>query len=196
MKTQIVPISKVKPNADNPRLIKNIKFKKLVASIEELPSMLKLRPIVVDDNYTILGGNMRYKACIEAGLKEIPIIVASDLSEEDKKAFIIKDNVSFGEWDWEVLGNEYTFEELDTWAMDLPSDMFREDVDYSLLDDEDFEEELDNMEGDVRRGIQVPFEAEDYEEAKELYKYFVDEGHYVGGMIIEFLKEKRKNLAL
>jgi len=196
METQIVPISKVRPNANNPRIIKNIKFKKLVASIQDLPSMLHLRPIVVDEDYTILGGNMRYKACIEAGLKEVPIIVASELTDEQKKSFVIKDNVSYGEWDWDILGNEYNFEELDEWAMDLPADMFKEDIDYSLLDEEDFEQELDNMEGDVRRALQIPFEAEHYEEAKELYNFWVNEGAYVGAMIIEFLKEERKNAGL
>jgi len=196
MKPQLVAINKIQPNADNPRLIKNIKFKKLVKSIEDLPSMLQLRPIVVDEDMVILGGNMRYKACIEAGLKEIPIIIADELNEDEKKAFVIKDNVSYGEWDWDILGNEYDFEALDDWGMDLPSDMFREDVDYSILDDEDFEDELDSMEGDVRRALQIPFEAEHYEEAKELYKFWVDSGAYVGGMILECLKEERKKAEL
>ena len=80
MVTELVPINKIKPNASNPRVIKTLKFKKLVKSIKELPSMLKLRPIVVDENYIILGGNMRYKACIEAGLKEIPIRLTTSRS--------------------------------------------------------------------------------------------------------------------
>lgn len=190
MKPQLVPISKIKPNPSNPRLIKNIKFKKLVASIEELPSMLHLRPIVVDEDYVILGGNMRYKACIEAGLKEIPIIVASELSDEDKKAFIIKDNVSYGEWDWDILGNEYNFEQLDSWGMDLPSEMFAEDVDYSILDEEDFSQELDDMQDGTRKAILIPFRLDDYEEALQVNKKCIDEGFYVGGLLIEKLKEE------
>ena len=190
MKPQLVPISKIKPNPSNPRLIKNIKFKKLVASIEELPSMLHLRPIVVDEDYVILGGNMRYKACIEAGLKEIPIIVASELSDEDKKAFIIKDNVSYGEWDWDILGNEYSFEQLDDWGMDLPSEMFAEDVDYSILDEEDFSQELDDMQDGTRKAILIPFRLDDYEEALQVNKKCIDEGFYVGGLLIEKLKEE------
>ena len=190
MKPQLVPISKIKPNPSNPRLIKNIKFKKLVASIEELPSMLHLRPIVVDEDYVILGGNMRYKACIEAGLKEIPIIVASELSDEDKKAFIIKDNVSYGEWDWDILGNEYNFEQLDDWGMDLPSEMFAEDVDYSILDEEDFSQELDDMQDGTRKAILIPFRLDDYEEALQVNKKCIDEGFYVGGLLIEKLKEE------
>ena len=102
----------------NSRLIKNIKFKKLVKSIEDLPSMLQLRPIVVDEDMVILGGNMRYKACIEAGLKEIPIIVADELNEDEKKAFVIKDNVSYGEWDWDILANDWDVKELEEWGLD------------------------------------------------------------------------------
>ena len=118
MVTELVRINKIKPNASNPRVIKTLKFKKLVKSIKELPSMLKLRPIVVDENYIILGGNMRYKACIEAGLKEIPIIVANELTEDEKQAFVIKDNLSFGEWDYDLLSNEWDSVELDDWGLD------------------------------------------------------------------------------
>ena len=119
MKVQKVKISQVIPNSKNPRIIKNIKFKKLVKSIEELPSMLELRPIVVGEDMVILGGNMRYKACIEAGLKEIPIIVADELTEDEKQAFVIKDNLSFGEWDWDTLSNEWDSVELDDWGLDV-----------------------------------------------------------------------------
>ena len=119
MVTELVHINKIKPNASNPRVIKTLKFKKLVKSIKELPSMLKLRPIVVDENYIILGGNMRYKACIEAGLKEIPIIVANELTEDEKQAFVIKDNLSFGEWDYDLLSNEWDSVELDDWGLDV-----------------------------------------------------------------------------
>jgi ParB-like chromosome segregation protein Spo0J len=119
MKTQTVPINEVKSNPNNPRIIKDDKFKKLVASIKELPQMLELRPIVVNDDMIVLGGNMRLKACKEAGLKEIPIIKASELNEEQQRAFIIKDNVGFGEWDWDALANEWDAEQLDEWGLDV-----------------------------------------------------------------------------
>jgi len=187
-------INELKPNQDNPRVIKDFKFKKLVQSIKEFPEMLELRPIVVDEDMTILGGNMRYRACIEAGVKEIPVKVAKNLSEDQKKEFIVKDNLSFGEWDWDMLGNSFDFEMLDDWALELPSSMFKEDIDYSILDDEDFEKELDGMEGSVRRALQIPFESDNYEEAKELYKFWVDSGAYVGGMIMEFLKSEKEKI--
>jgi hypothetical protein len=101
-------------------LIKDDKLHKLVKSIKEFPQMLELRPIVVNDEMVILGGNMRHKACIEAGLKEVTIVKAKDLTEEQQKEFIIKDNVGFGEWDWDVLANEWDADELTEWGLDLP----------------------------------------------------------------------------
>ena len=115
-----VPISQVIPNPTNPRIIKDDKFKKLVKSIEEFPQMLQLRPIVVDSNMVVLGGNMRLKACLAAGLKEVPIIVADQLTDAQKGEFIIKDNVGFGEWDWDLLANEWDVEALTDWGLDLP----------------------------------------------------------------------------
>jgi len=120
MKTEMVKISEVKNNPNNPRVIKDDKFEKLVRSIKEFPKMLEIRPIVVNDDMIVLGGNMRLKACKEAGLKEVPIIKASDLTEEEQKQFIIKDNVSGGEWDWEMLQNDWNLEELDEWGLDVP----------------------------------------------------------------------------
>jgi len=115
---QLVKISEVKLNPNNPRLIKDDKFKKLVRSIKDFPEMLNIRPIVVNKDMIILGGNMRYKACKEAGLKEIPIII-TDLSEDKQREFLIKDNTSGGEWDWEVLANEWDSEQLEDWGLDL-----------------------------------------------------------------------------
>ena len=115
----IVDISKVKGNTNNPRIIKDDKFRKLVQSIKEFPEMLELRPIVVDEDMIVLGGNMRLKACIEAGLKEVHITVADNLTEEQKKEFIVKDNVGFGEWDWDMIANEWDTDLLEDWGLDV-----------------------------------------------------------------------------
>jgi len=123
MITQKVSIKEVIPNKSNPRIIKDDKFKKLVQSIKDFPKMLEIRPIVVDENNIILGGNMRFKACIEAGLKEVFIIKANDLTEEQKHEFIVKDNVGFGEWDWDILANEWDTDKLQDWGLDLPLDV-------------------------------------------------------------------------
>ena len=127
---ETVKISEVKLNPNNPRLIKDDKFKKLVQSIKDFPEMLNIRPIVVNKDMIILGGNMRYKACKEAGLKEVPIIKANELTPEQQKEFIIKDNVGFGEWNWEELANDWDTEKLEGWGLDMPKekDLNEEDL--------------------------------------------------------------------
>ena len=114
-----VKINTLIKNTDNPRYIKENKFKKLVKSIKEFPEMLEKRPIIVDENMIVLGGNMRLRACKDAGLKDVWIDQVTDWTEKQKKEFIIKDNVGFGEWDWDILGNNYTFEELADWGLDI-----------------------------------------------------------------------------
>lgn len=145
MKTITVKINEVKSNPNNPRIIKDDKFKKLVASIKELPQMLELRPIVVNEDMVVLGGNMRLKACKEAGLKEIPIIKASELNEEQQRAFIIKDNVGFGEWDWDALANEWDAEQLAEWGLDVPN---FEGVELDAVED-DFDAPEGGIETDI-----------------------------------------------
>lgn len=113
-----VPIGDIKPNPNNPRIIKDDKFKKLVQSIKDFPEMLKLRPIVVNAEMVVLGGNMRLKACQAAGIKDVPVILASELSEAQQREFIIKDNVGFGEWEWETLANEWDADLLAEWGLD------------------------------------------------------------------------------
>jgi DNA modification methylase len=145
---QIVKLSEVKLNPNNPRLIKDDKFKKLVQSIKDFPEMLNIRPIVVNQDMIILGGNMRYKACKEAGLKEIPII-KTDLTEEQQREFLIKDNTSGGEWDWEVLANEWDTEQLEVWGLDLPIDFNTEVLE---AEEDDFEVPEGGIETDIVLG--------------------------------------------
>jgi ParB-like chromosome segregation protein Spo0J len=188
---EIVKLSEVKLNPNNPRLIKDDKFKKLVQSIKDFPEMLNIRPIVVNQDMIILGGNMRYKACKEAGLKEIPII-KTDLTEDQQREFLIKDNTSGGEWDWEVLANEWDSEQLADWGLDIPS--FATDVDYSILDDDDVSEQLEDMTNGVKKAIQIEFEAEHYEDAYALVKFWREREAYVGGMIMEYLKAEKEKI--
>lgn len=121
MNIQKVKLSEIKNNPNNPRILKDDKFKKLVKSIQEFPKMLEIRPIVVNSDMIVLGGNMRLKACKEAGLKEVPIVLADDLTEDEQKQFIIKDNVGFGEWDWDMLSNEWEADLLEQWGLDVPN---------------------------------------------------------------------------
>lgn len=117
---EYIPIEKIKLNKNNPRFIKDEKFYSLVQSIKKFPKMLKLRPIVVNNEMVVLGGNMRLKACKEAGLEKVWVEKAKELTPEEEREFIIKDNVGFGEWDWDVLANDYDHEELMEWGLDVP----------------------------------------------------------------------------
>jgi ParB-like chromosome segregation protein Spo0J len=192
MEIKNVKLSEVKSNPNNPRIIKDDKFTKLVKSIKEFPKMLEIRPIVVNADMIVLGGNMRLKACKEAGLKEVPVIFAHDLTEDEQKQFIIKDNVGFGEWDWNMLANEWEPELLEDWGLEVwkPAP----EIDYSILDDENLEEELGDMADGVRKAIQIEFEPEHYEEAFELVKFWREQGAYVGSMILEYLRAEKQKI--
>ena len=140
MEIKTVKLSEVKSNPNNPRIIKDDKFSKLVKSIQEFPKMLEIRPIVVNSDMVVLGGNMRLKACKEAGLKEVPIIFADDLTEDEQKEFIIKDNVGFGEWDWDMIANEWDEVQLQEWGLDIPDFGIKEEPaaeedDYEMPDE-------------------------------------------------------------
>lgn len=161
---QKVDIKKIKPNPKNPRVIRDNKFTKLVESIKSFPQMLEKRPLVcftdVDGSYVVLGGNMRLKASIEVGLKKIPIILADDWTEEQKNEFLIKDNVSFGEWDWDNLANEWDNELLSEWGMDIwKAD---EDLGDFFGEEENAGEDKDE-ETAAKNTIVLEYSQEDYE---------------------------------
>ena len=154
---QEVNITKIKLNDNNPRIINEDKFKQLVQSIKDFPQMLEKRPIVVDENMTVLGGNMRLKACKEAGLKKVWIEVAEGWTEAQKREFIIKDNVSFGQWDWDILANEWDEVELVDWGLEFES------VSETQEAEEDNYEEPDNLKVDVQAGDLITFEKDGQE---------------------------------
>ena len=130
---QLVNIQQIRNNENNPRIIKDYKFKQLVKSIKEFPEMLKLRPIVVNSDMVVLGGNMRLKACKEAGLKEVWILKADELTEQQQREFIVKDNVGFGEWDWDVLANEWDNQQLEDWGLEVIGfDVDEDDLSYEF----------------------------------------------------------------
>ena len=143
-----VKLSDIRPNPNNPRVIKDDKFKKLVKSIQDFPQMLELRPIVVNDEMIVLGGNMRLKALEHLGIEETYIIKASDLTQKQEQEFIIKDNVGYGEWDWDQLANEWDVEDLDEWGLDLPLDFVKE----LEAEEDDFEVPADGIETDIALG--------------------------------------------
>jgi len=144
-----VKIGLIKSNIKNPRLIKDEKFKKLVKSLTEFPQMLEKRPLVcftdTDGKYVVLGGNMRLKAAQELGIKQLPIMLADDWTEEQKNEFLIKDNVGFGEWDWDDLANNYDVDQLMDWGLDIP--------DFAVKELEAEEDDYDVPEGGVETDI-------------------------------------------
>jgi ParB-like chromosome segregation protein Spo0J len=113
-------IAAIKPNEENPRFITDSKFKKLVKSIKDFPEMLEARPLVIDEDNVVLGGNMRLKALKAAGVFEIPVKRVEGWTAEQKKEFIIKDNLGYGEWDWELVANIWEVEEIAEWGLDIP----------------------------------------------------------------------------
>lgn len=150
-------LSDISPNPSNPRIIKDEKFLKLKDSINAFPKMMELRPIIVDETMTVLGGNMRLKALSDLGFKEIPdswVKKASELSDEEKKQFIIKDNVGFGEWDWQDLQANWDTDKLEEWGLDVPG---FEGVDYS---DKNKEIDIYSMEDEMI--IKLKFTEDEY----------------------------------
>jgi hypothetical protein len=163
-------LSDIKPNPSNPRVIKDDKFHKLVKSIKDFPEMLSLRPMIIDEHSIVLGGNMRLKALQELGYKDIPdewVMKASDLNEDQKRQFIIKDNIGFGEWEWETLANEWDVDELRDWGLDIPNYSTGHDINSMTDEDVDIEEDFDpvgTMDGKQRVVFLFdgPDEAESY----------------------------------
>ena len=162
MKQQI-KIYKIKGNPKNPRIIKNDKFKKLVKSIQEFPEMLEKRPIVVDEDMMVLGGNMRLKASKEAGLKEVWIDIAKGWTQEQKDEFIVKDNVGFGEWEWDILANEWDSVQLAEWGLDV----WQNEDDTQNNDVNDIS---DNITEEYRIEIELSSEIEQQQVFNELTK--------------------------
>lgn len=165
MQVELVPISTIKPNPENPRVIRDRKFKQLVNSISGFQKMLQIRPLVVDENMIVLGGNMRLKAIKEVGLKEVPIIRAEGLTEEEKKEFIIKDNVGYGEWDWDCLANTWDEQKLVEWGLDIPT-----------FEPESLE---DDIEANSIKHFQVTINCESEIEQNEIYKKLIELGFNV-----------------
>jgi ParB-like chromosome segregation protein Spo0J len=163
-----VAITNIKPNIKNPRVIKDANFEKLKASIQEFPEMLEKRPLVcytdTDGKFVVLGGNQRFKAAKEVGLKELPIILADDWTAEQKELFILRDNVSGGEWDFQAL-TEWQTEELSEWGVDVPSFDVDNDNDIKDLSDE------------LKETFEVIIKCNDETHQEQIYNKLIGEGY-------------------
>lgn len=160
-------ISDIKPNPNNPRIIKDDKFAKLVKSIKEFPQMMEKRPLVcftdTDGNLVVLGGNMRLKAAKEVGLKELPVVLADDWTVEQRAEFLIKDNVGYGEWDWDVIANEWDAEQLTEWGLDLPG--------FAS------EKEMDDLSDSIKTEFRIEVICKDEEEQEKTYNKLIEQNY-------------------
>ncbi len=162
---QSVPINSIRNNPINPRLVNKAKFEKLKKSIQEFPQMLELRPIVINEDGVILGGNMRYKALVELGYEEVPVIVASYITKEQENEFIIKDNLGFGDWDWDILANEWDSVELEDWGLDV------------WQNEDDIKNNSDDMSDKILETFKIEVELKNEKELEVLYDKLIKEGH-------------------
>lgn len=186
MQTEVLPLKELTSNPNNPRVIRGSGFEKLVRSLREFPAMMDARPIVVDEHNVILGGNMRAQALEEIGVKEVQVFRIAGWSEDQRREFIIKDNLNYGEWDWDKLANEWEELKLDEWGLDVWQPA--EEPDYSALEGADVDGELEEMTQGVRKSLQIEFEPDDYERARDLSLDLRKAGVYLGGLLLEAMK--------
>lgn len=184
--TSQVKVRDLKPNPTNPRTISDEKFWKLVESVKQDSWMLNARPLVVDEDNVVLGGNMRLRALIEAGIEKVPVHRVEGLTDKQKEAFIIKDNVGYGSWDWDVLANEFDEVQLEEWGLDVWQPEAA--VDYSVLDEEDVDAELGTLSDGTRKSIMIDFDMDHFGKAKELVEKAKADGHDVGLLLIQALE--------
>jgi hypothetical protein len=198
MQNKKLKINKIKPNPNNPRLIKDHKFKQLVKSIKEFPEMLQIREIVVDEDMIILGGNMRYKACVEAGLKEVDVVIMEGLTPKQKEEFVIKDNANYGIWDWEMLANNFDPAALNDWGLNVWQPSLSALIPEKPIEDTNDEDDASvSSDGETaeegtggRKIIQIEFKIEDYPVAFELYQEMKAKKIDIGLILINKLKEE------
>tara|TARA_R100001594_G_scaffold149894_1_gene209092 strand:- start:1448 stop:2026 length:579 start_codon:yes stop_codon:yes gene_type:complete len=188
MKVKKIEINKLKPNPKNPRTINKSKFERLKKSLSEFPKMLELRPIVVDENFVVLGGNMRLKALRELGIKEAFYIQEKELTEEQKNQFIIKDNASFGDWDWDILANEWETKELKEWGIDVWQP--EKDLDYSVLEEVDVDDEMQTMYEQTKKSIILEYPADSFDEIKQLYENLKSQEIDLPKLFVDAMKVK------
>lgn len=158
----------IKPNPNNPRVLRDEKFQKLKQSIQEFPKMLSLRPIVIDENNVVLGGNMRLRALQDLGFTDLDdscVKYANDLTEEEKQRFIIADNVAFGEWDWDTLANDWDVVDLEAWGLDIPQF------------DEGNDEDLEDLSDKIKSMFKIEVICKDEQDQEKTYNKLIEQNY-------------------
>ena len=176
IQTKKVPISQVRIDPNNPRSLNKEKFKKLKLSVKEFPEMLEVRPLVVAEG-VVVGGNMRLLAMKDLGYREVSVIDVTEWTQEKRDQFMIKDNLSFGDWDYDLLANEWNIDDLTDWGMDL--------WDTEV-------EEMQTEEDTFLKGIKIDFIMDDYDTANELIEALKKSDTYIGAIVLDALRKEFK----
>jgi len=184
METFKIEIGKLKNTEYNPRVIDTFKYESLKKSLIEMPDMLLVRPLIVDEDFNILAGNMRYRACMDLGYTEVYVKQILDLTDDEKKELMVKDNISYGEWDEQILGDNFDTTLVSDW-------LGKEIIDYSALLYDDISDEIDALHDNIKKSVHIKING-DYEKAQELEKRFKERKIYIGGLLIDKLKEVKK----
>jgi hypothetical protein len=184
METFKIKIHKLKNTEYNPRVIDTFKYESLKKSIIELPDMLQVRPLIIDEDFNIIAGNMRYRACMELGYKEVYAKQILDLTDDEKKELMVKDNLSYGEWDEQILGNNFNTTWVNEW-------LGNEIIDYSALLYDDISDEIEALHDNIKKSVHIKISG-DFQKAQELEKRFKERKIYIGQLLIDKLKEVKK----
>lgn len=184
METIKIGIGQLKNSNYNPRVIDTFKYESLKKSLIELPDMLEVRPLIIDEDFNILAGNMRYRACLDLGYTEVYVKQCLYLTEEEKKELMVKDNISYGEWDEQIISDNFNTTWVNEW-------LGREIIDYSALLYDDVTDEIDAMHSNIKKSVHIKIHG-NFEQAKELEKHFKERKIYIGGLLIEKLKEVKQ----
>lgn len=203
-KREYIPLSKLVNNTGqiegvpkNPRFIRDTDFYDLVEDMKEDPEMLELKELWVvpfEGKFVVIAGNMRKRAAQEIGLKEVPCkVLPADVTPKKLRGWAIKDNLEKGDWDYDLIANEWEIEETEEWGLKTPVWDDSEGMDYSELDESELDAQVAEMKGNVRSAIQIEFHANDFEEAKELVRASRNRGIYIGKILISALKLNHGN---
>jgi hypothetical protein len=184
METFKIKITELKNTEYNPRVIDTFKYECLKKSIIDMPDMLEVRPLIVDEDFNILAGNMRYRACMDLGYTEVYVKIVYDLIDAEKKELMVKDNISYGEWDEQILGDNFDTTLVNDW-------LGKEIIDYSALLYEDISDEIDALHDNIKKSVHIKING-DFEKAQELEKRFKERKIYIGQLLIDNIKEVKK----
>jgi len=184
METFKIKITELKNTEYNPRVIDTFKYESLKKSITDMPGMLEIRPLLVDEDYNIIAGNMRYRACLDLGYTDVYVKQILDLTDDEKKELMVKDNISYGEWDEQILGDKFDTTLVNDW-------LGNEIIDYSALLYDDISDEIEALHDNIKKSVHIKISG-DFQKAQELEKRFKERKIYIGGLLIDKLKEVKK----